>query len=41
MQQVQRVKRLARRSSKVTRGHEIIQVILTVRESDGKVGVDL
>ena len=34
MRQVQRVKRLARWSSKVTQGHEIIQVILTVRESD-------
>ena len=34
MRQVPRVKRLVRRSSKVTQGHEIIQVILTVRESD-------
>ena len=34
MRQVQRVKRLVRRSSKVPQGHEIIQVILTVRESD-------
>ena len=34
MQQVQRVKRSVPRSSKVTQGHEIIQVILTVRESD-------